>query len=375
MADLAISFPTGTESGLRNFRRWYNNYLATHNMAPPRHLVSSFLEGEVEANIARREKATALGLEKQRVNLAERNLTLTGDIARENLAMENRRTTLLEDAARKQTRAATAKGVTDIASLLYSARGDLIPEIKSGYKSVAGALSPAAESLAIQAGAQVSALGLPTAEMASALFGGAGGGITSASGAASAGAGGSSGLSGATAGGVSIGGALAGGAIGFGVSKLVEKVTGSSGAGGFAGGVAGGFAVAGPPGAIIGGLIGLLTSKCIIISACTGRDSEEVRIANKYSDKFLDFDQMLGYYGMSYYVAPVIHKHPGLKNFVRVQLVNKLCDYGLKKLWRRPKCKLSSYVVSKSFLGLCKLTGMTMFRWMEVRNGLARITG
>lgn len=50
---MAYSMASINPKGLSNFRRWMRQYQATYGMAPPQNLVSSYLQGEIGANLDR----------------------------------------------------------------------------------------------------------------------------------------------------------------------------------------------------------------------------------------------------------------------------------------------------------------------------------
>ncbi|OGP59977.1 MAG: hypothetical protein A2V65_01610 [Deltaproteobacteria bacterium RBG_13_49_15] len=216
----------------------------------------------------------------------------------------------------------------------------------------------------------VSTLPAATVGGVSAGMGGAGEAIPvaaslKASGAASLGLG-AAGLAGAAGG--YLGGQLAqpiGEAIGVGGEKergAVGGAVGGAGAAWAAGAMMG--APAGPVGmgvgVAVGGIVGLLTGGggCIIITACTDRHSPEVKIAREYRDRFMDEEQLAGYYFMAIYIAPFLETHPTARKAVKKWLVDRLVDYGEVVLGRKPSRALrSSWIVSRLFLILCRAMG------------------
>lgn len=97
---------------------------------------------------------------------------------------------------------------------------------------------------------------------------------------------------------------------------------------------------------------------CIIVSACTGRDSYEVNIARTFRDRYMDEETLTGYYALCVFVVPFIQKYPLLKRIVKRCLVDRLVDYGEWRLGFKPNTELStSGVVKKVFLGLCRHIG------------------
>jgi len=75
--------------------------------------------------------------------------------------------------------------------------------------------------------------------------------------------------------------------------------------------------------------IGWAFSKvCIIVTACTSSDSEEVNIARKYRDKFLTPDELRGYYMIAEIVVPLINKYKWIRKITKNILVDNLIEYG-----------------------------------------------
>ncbi len=125
-------------------------------------------------------------------------------------------------------------------------------------------------------------------------------------------------------------------------------------------GALGGFYVGGPPGAIIGGTIGLFAGKkgCIIISACTDPHSYEVELSRIFRDRYMGPETLIGYYRLASLVAPLIDKFRSVRWVTRMMLVKRLVDYGewilgMKYNTARPM----SHIVTKAFLGLCQRLG------------------
>ena len=100
------------------------------------------------------------------------------------------------------------------------------------------------------------------------------------------------------------------------------------------------------------------TGACIIVTACTDRDSYEVEITRQYKYKFLTRQQLRGYYWIAEKLVPTIENHKTVRNLVKKHLVMRLVDYGEMKLGLKTNCMLRSKIVSNLFLGLIKVTGM-----------------
>lgn len=98
---------------------------------------------------------------------------------------------------------------------------------------------------------------------------------------------------------------------------------------------------------------------CIIVTACTSPDSPEVNLTREYRDKFMDADQLRGYYMIAEKVVPKIEKSPKLKYLVRRYLVDNLIEYGAFALGKANQTSLRAELVAKAFLGLCRMVGRT----------------
>jgi hypothetical protein len=129
-----------------------------------------------------------------------------------------------------------------------------------------------------------------------------------------------------------------------------------------AAGAAAGAVIGNLPGAAIGGAIGFaygVARGCIIVTACTDSNSPEVEITRRYRDKFLDRDQLRGYYRIAELIVPKIENSAYWKRMVKIKLVDRLVDYGSCRLGYTKKCKISSFVVSKLFLATIKIVGIS----------------
>ena len=148
-----------------------------------------------------------------------------------------------------------------------------------------------------------------------------------------------------------------------------ENASVAGGVGGAAGGALAGAAAtswSGPGaivGAVIGGVLGAATSLfeedggCIIVTACTDRNSPEVELTREYRDKFLTPDQLRGYYMIAETILPYVKKH---KTFVKRILVDNLIEYGRYALDKTSdKPSLKSRIITRTFLCLCKAVGRT----------------
>jgi len=110
------------------------------------------------------------------------------------------------------------------------------------------------------------------------------------------------------------------------------------------------------PLALVGGLIG---SKCIIISACTSRDSYEVNIAREFRDKYMSQYHLGGYYALAYRFVPIMEKSHFIKLITKRFLVDRLVDYGEWLMEAKPKRQLrTSRIITEGFLSVCAYIGM-----------------
>ena len=140
-----------------------------------------------------------------------------------------------------------------------------------------------------------------------------------------------------------------------------KRSTAASGAtsGAMLGYMTAGTAVGGVYGALIGGILGLVSSKCIIISAFTSKDSYEVEIAREFRDKYMSPYHLGGYYALAHRIAPLIDKSHFIKLIFKKFLVDRLVDYGEWILEYKPKRQLrTSRIVTEGFLSLCAAIGM-----------------
>ena len=78
-------------SGLKKFRRWLKQYEMSHGSQPPQHLMSSFLEGEIEANIGRQQASRALGLQERQINIGEEQFSKTFDESQRQFGVQEER--------------------------------------------------------------------------------------------------------------------------------------------------------------------------------------------------------------------------------------------------------------------------------------------
>jgi len=118
----------------------------------------------------------------------------------------------------------------------------------------------------------------------------------------------------------------------------------------YAGGPAGG--------ALLGSLGGAIGSHCIIISACTSKDSYGVEVAREFRDKYMGTYHLGGYYALAHRIVPLIDKSQFIRLIFKRLLVHRLIDYGEWILGYKPKRELkTSRIVTEGFLSLCATIG------------------
>jgi len=100
-------------------------------------------------------------------------------------------------------------------------------------------------------------------------------------------------------------------------------------------------------------------SGCIIVTACTYPDSPEVNLTREYRDKFMDADQLRGYYMIAEQVVPKMEKSEKVKYLVRRYLVDNLIEYGSFALGQSVKSGWRAALISTAFLALCRIVGKT----------------
>lgn len=154
-----------------------------------------------------------------------------------------------------------------------------------------------------------------------------------------------------------------------------EKTAGAigSGASGAAAGALAGAALtswSGPGaivGAALGGLVGAVSDGCIIVTACTSADSDEVNVARQYRDKFLTPEQLRGYYMIAEKIVPLIVRFPLVRRIVKRFLVDNLVVYGRHALAQigigrslHPELLTpgpAATIITRVFLALCRVVG------------------
>lgn len=131
-----------------------------------------------------------------------------------------------------------------------------------------------------------------------------------------------------------------------------------------------GFAIGGPVGGLVGAGAGFISSMlggCIIVTACTSRDSEEVNITRAYRDTYMTPEQLRGYYVLAEPTVFVMEKHPAFKKFVKKYLVDRIIEYCAWKTGKtEDKPSWKATVTMKAFMGLCGFMGIKVPRYTRI---------
>lgn len=139
--------------------------------------------------------------------------------------------------------------------------------------------------------------------------------------------------------------------------KVIDKFTGG-GSGGGGGGITSvdsveGLGYSGNTSEVFGA-----GSGCIIVTACTGSDSEQVNMARRYRDTFMDKDTLRGYYMLSELIVPVLAEHDDYRKSVKNYFVDSMMEYGEYLFEMRPVCSDMAKQDTLEFLGVCREVGM-----------------
>ena len=267
-------------------------------------------------------------------------------------------TALKEEEMKKQQQAAMVSGIGQLGmtGLLTYGMGKQAGWW-GGQQALGGgaqALSTGATTPALTGAGMVGETGMTAAEMAAAgaspeaiaEYGGAAAGTSALT----------TGLYGAA-------GAIGGGLIGQELGGKTGATFGST----IGGGIAAGAAIGGLPGAVIGGVIGAAVGGieeifgCIIITACTNRNSYEVNICRQYRDKYMTMEHLRGYYALAEQIVPYLKEHEKARRWTKKHLVDHLVDYIEYRLgFKETRPTIVSYIVFKGFMGLCKTIGLIL---------------
>jgi DNA-binding protein len=106
---------------------------------------------------------------------------------------------------------------------------------------------------------------------------------------------------------------------------------------------------------------------CIIVTACTSRDSYEVNVARQYRDNFLDQDQLRGYYCLAEKIVPMLTRKDKMRKAVKKYLVDRLVDYGEYRLGlKEKKPRILSCIVATVFLATIKTIGAIIPQYTRI---------
>ena len=105
---------------------------------------------------------------------------------------------------------------------------------------------------------------------------------------------------------------------------------------------------------------GALANKyCIIITACTSKNSPDVEISREFRDKYMSSYHLGGYYALAHKIVPLLRRSKFFRLLTKRFLVDRLVDYGEWILGYKPKIRLrTSIIVTNGFLLLCAAIGM-----------------
>jgi hypothetical protein len=113
---------------------------------------------------------------------------------------------------------------------------------------------------------------------------------------------------------------------------------------------------------------------CIIVTACTSKDSPKVDITREYRDKVLDIETLSGYYLIAAFVVPFINKFKIVKVIVRIGLVERIVDYCAHALGKQEKRNYrTSKFVTEKFLGFCRIVGR-LVGWIAKSSRIITLT-
>lgn len=131
-------------------------------------------------------------------------------------------------------------------------------------------------------------------------------------------------------------------------------------------------AMGGPIGVVGGGIYGLLsgiaggTGKCIIITICTEENSEDVKVAREYRDKFMDKEMLRGYYMIADKIVPILEKSKLMRTIIRHILVKPMIAFGRKELGYSKSAGIIPEIVTGLFLFLCHWIGSRRSEFVRI---------
>jgi hypothetical protein len=320
-------------------------------------LMKNLYAAYFEAKKARAQEGRRITLEEERIALEEKGLTQRMKEAEDIRISRERGLDIAEEEAETAKDVATIQGITNIGMLSYIARKPIAKGVKATTGFLKGAFAPKTTTSAITgtaAGADVAGTGAIGADVA----GTGTGAVTSMI--------------------APIAGGMIGGKIGGDIaasSKTVKSITPWGGEeterklGGMATGAAIGGVIGGPVGAVVGGAAGALadpimdfiSDPCIIVTACHGKDSEEVNITREYRDNFLNKDTLRGYYMLAEQLVPYMKSNEEYKKYIKNNFVNHFIEVGkyrLGKVIEKPSDE--SINITDGFLNVCNIIGKSV---------------
>jgi len=106
---------------------------------------------------------------------------------------------------------------------------------------------------------------------------------------------------------------------------------------------------------------------CIIVTACTDRNSPEVNVTRQYRDMFLTPGQLRGYYWLAEKLVPRMQKSDSLCKYMKKHLVDHLIRYGEYKLdLTEKKPSIMDRVTSNIFLAVIKTIGFAIPKYVRI---------
>jgi len=132
-------------------------------------------------------------------------------------------------------------------------------------------------------------------------------------------------------------------------------------------------------GAVVGGTVGLVEGvltegegACMIVTACTGRESYEVNVAREYRDRFVGAATLRGYYMIAETIVPLMNRWKLLRRLVKRTLVDPLIDHASWALSaddhgvvsERPPNRYTEKV-THVFLKVCHFLGSSRSRFVR----------
>ena len=100
---------------------------------------------------------------------------------------------------------------------------------------------------------------------------------------------------------------------------------------------------------------------CIIVTACHGADSDEVKVAKKFRDANCSRNELRGYYVYADRLVPLMEAHDDVREFIKTTLVDHLLAYARWYMGEvKEKPCAATFATVKNFRQFCLDTGATM---------------